>query len=580
MTGDQRKVPVIDLFAGPGGLSEGFSRYSDFAGDDIDFDVRLSIEKDPVARRTLRLRAFARQFKGRVLPEQYYNFIRAEDANQRAHWLGELKKFSEWQHAENEAWQATLGDVDFYHLHSRIAEAIGPTKDWVLLGGPPCQAYSVIGRSRMTGLGSRAFEDENRESRAANAEELKQRRIEAFLKDHRHTLYREYLKIVAIHQPAMFVMENVRGILSSKIQVGTNNDGSFRYEEALGRIRRDLENPWKAVVGDPEYPKLKSYASKHRHTYSVRSFVSNGDVVGDLSHKDFLIRCEEYGVPQARHRVILFGVRDDVDIDHQILRPALNRVPTHSVIGDLPALRSRRSKGRDSSDEWQKAISMKVSDTLLEQIDDQFIEQRMRAIGGRVKVDLPSGGPFMKFRTDGPPIGGELARWIHDPLLGGVCQHEARSHMDTDLVRYLYVSAFGERNGFSPKLRHFPASLLPDHRNVKDSNGKARNSMGFHDRFRVQIGCEPATTVTSHIRKDGHYFIHYDPGQCRSLTVREAARLQTFADNYYFEGNRTKQYEQVGNAVPPMLAVQLAEVVADVLRKSGRSATVNAEDAA
>jgi DNA (cytosine-5)-methyltransferase 1 len=125
--------------------------------------------------------------------------------------------------------------------------------------------------------------------------------------------------------------------------------------------------------------------------------------------------------------------------------------------------------------------------------------------------------------------------------------------MRADLARYLFASVFAELVLNSPRVEDFPDSLAPDHKSW--STGK------FRDRFRVQLSGCPSTTVTSHIHKDGHYFIHYDPEQCRSLTVREAARLQTFPDNYLFKGTRTEQFIQVGNAVPPYLAKQIGEAV-------------------
>ena len=138
--------------------------------------------------------------------------------------------------------------------------------------------------------------------------------------------------------------------------------------------------------------------------------------------------------------------------------------------------------------------------------------------------------------------------------------------MKEDLWRYLFAACYAMHHGRSPTLHNFPPKLLPHHRSVVQA--LRRGSGHFSDRFRVQLADKPATTITAHIAKDGHYFIHFDPSQCRSLTVREAARLQTFPDDYFFEGGKTQQYMQVGNAVPPLLARQLASSVCPILEKA------------
>ena len=138
-----------------------------------------------------------------------------------------------------------------------------------------------------------------------------------------------------------------------------------------------------------------------------------------------------------------------------------------------------------------------------------------------------------------------------------VLNHSSRGHMPSDLGRYLYSAVFGQVNDRSPISSEFPLALAPDHANW--------HSGTFADRFRVQLKNWPSSTVTSHLSKDGHAFIHPDPAQCRSLTVREAARLQTFPDDYLFLGNRTQQFVQVGNAVPPLIAGHIASVVWSIL---------------
>jgi DNA (cytosine-5)-methyltransferase 1 len=135
-------IPVIDLFAGPGGLGEGFSRYHDGCGR-ATFRIALSIEKDESARRTLRLRSFLRQFPEGRLPEAYYQFLRGETTEREL--FGQYPEMA--TSADSEAWLAELGSsaLSLSTVRERIAESLGNSKAWVLIGGPPCQAFSIAG---------------------------------------------------------------------------------------------------------------------------------------------------------------------------------------------------------------------------------------------------------------------------------------------------------------------------------------------------------------------------------------------------------------------------------------------------
>jgi DNA (cytosine-5)-methyltransferase 1 len=221
-------------------------------------------------------------------------------------------------------------------------------------------------------------------------------------------------------------------------------------------------------------------------------------------------------------------------------------------------LRSRLSND-DSALKWYDAVKSIAEAKWLDSLDAPVRTAIVEALE-KFKMRTSHGSTFIQTKVSPQ----KYKSWYVDARLNGVCNHESRFHMGEDLYRYFFSAIFAGVNGRSPKLNDFPEKLLPNHVNVKD----AINGSKFNDRFKVQVRGKPSTTIVSHMSKDGHYYIHYDPSQCRSLTVREAARLQTFPDNYLFEGTRTQQYHQVGNAVPPMLANKIAAIVFRFLRDS------------
>lgn len=509
------KVKVIDLFSGPGGLGEGFTSVKDKNGQ-TPFKIATSIEKEPSAHQTLTLRAFFRQFD--EAPNEYYQFLKGNLGKTPQEKLY-LKFPDQYKAASEEALCLELGK-DNADITKAIQTKIGKD-ECILIGGPPCQAYSTVGVARNRG---------NKDYDPA--------------KDHRNFLYKEYLAVIAKFQPKMFVMENVKGMLSAKV------NGQFIYKD----IFSDLHSPTDSSGEAP----LDGRAA---NSYRIYSLVKEEQ--STLGPQDYVVKSEQFGIPQSRHRVILLGIREDIDTSSLSLLNEINsQVSVHDVIGDLPPLRSGLSKSENSNTNWIRTVQQETRIALKElNVSHPNVVLTMKREIEALDPRLDQGSLFGCKRN--PKNKNPLSEWYFDKKLGShICNHETRGHIDSDLARYLFCSSWGKtyekENQFaSPKSHDFPHSLIPAHKSF--STGK------FADRFRVQLRGKPATTITSHISKDGHYYIHPDPKQCRSLTVREAARIQTFPDNYFFVGTRTQQYVQVGNAVPPLLAHQIAKLAMNIL---------------
>lgn len=526
-----RPIQVVDLFAGPGGLGEGVTSY----GNGECFEIVVSAEKDAKARETLRLRAFYRLLRKhrQDFLHEYYDYCNDPS---KIEFKPSEDTLPFWEEAGREARCIELGSPEGNQeldsaLNDRVT-GLDEKRPWVLIGGPPCQAYSVVGRAR------------NQAKVDYKAEE-----------DHRHFLYKEYLRIIREKQPTVFVMENVKGILSSKI------NGELIFSSIL----RDLSNPHEALHEGGE--------GKRYHIYSLvtGAHFGPGDEVSKIDPRDFIIRAEKYGIPQARHRVILLGIAEDsipAELQHVMLEGYGERVTVGQILDDLPKLRSGLTKMQDSRENWESVIKEEVSYLRCQMgLPDGMWKALGEVTDGFCAPENAGGRRVSRAEEnkDGATGVDFLDNWYLDNKLKYWLNHEARGHMESDLRRYMFAAVYARMHGFSPKgHKGFNVQgLAPNHKNWETGV--------FSDRFRVQTKDQPATTITSHISKDGHYFIHYDPAQCRSLSVREAARIQTFPDNYFFQGNRTEQFHQVGNAVPPLLAHKIAKVVFKILADKVRA---------
>lgn len=497
-------IPVIDLFAGPGGLGEGFSSLVDENGHPI-FQTIMSVEKDQQAYKTLHLRSFFRKIylaNNKTIPSAYLHYMEHHD-NESLENL--IERFTEeWKAAGEEAICATLADDDTTLVdigRARLNQfSSNNSNEWVLIGGPPCQAYSLVGRSRRT------------HDKAGLENDAKQ------------TLYKCYLAFITALKPTVFIMENVQGLLSAR----------HKGQRVFDRICKDMRDAG----------------------YEIHSLVSKNP----KDPRDYIVKSEKYGIPQMRHRVILLGIQQGSTVKPSVLRQVEQRTVRDALAG-IPAIRSGFSK---RNDDWQNKDWKAYINSAIDRILETERGKELSEILLRVRSTNPARATKKSYINKSK---NRYAGWYRGRMGTHkvLANHESRTHLAADLDRYLFCAAYAELHHSPARISEFPRELYPAHKNV--INVSRDEEIKFDDRFRVQLWNRPSTTITSHIAKDGHYYIHPNPAQCRSLTVREAARLQTFPDDYLFEGNRTSQYTQVGNAVPPLLAQQIGKIVAEFLGK-------------
>lgn len=399
-----KQYTFIDLFAGCGGLSEGFYR--------LGFKALAHVEINHWACETLRKRM------------SYYGY---KDANK----------------------EVIEHDITAEDVIEKLDNAVnGRTVD-IIIGGPPCQAYSTAGRVRDG---------------------------KKMASDPRNYLFESYVKILEYYHPKFFVFENVTGLLSAKV------DGSLIFPRVIKALGKD---------------------------YNI---IDNPDI---LVHNT-----ANYGVPQIRKRVIIMGVRKD--IDKTSVEQLYKDVKKTHWLPEMP-------------DEERKGLS-------------HFVDVQ-QAIG-----DLPPVEPGCDASTDSYnyPCDNQFLKRVGKKGVHPLYDHIARQNNDLDRERFAVMIkkhwTFGQLRRKMPQYEHEHARL-------------------FDNSYVVQWWNLPSKTILAHIHKDGFQFIHPDEKQARTFTVREAARIQSFPDDFEFAGSRGEKYKQIGNAVPPLFAEALAKSIKTNLDK-------------
>lgn len=411
-----KKIRFIDLFAGAGGLSEGFVRQG--------FEAVAHVEMDKAACNTLRTRTAYHYLKATGRFDKYIDYLKGNITR------SELYSFLP-DNLRRSVINSAIGNENNQMIFERIDEVNAGKKIDLIIGGPPCQAYSLIGR-------------------AADKNKMKD--------DERNYLYVQYGEYIKKYQPKYFVFENVTGLYSAK-----DKDGN-RYLDKLIELFRELGY-------ETEYTTLNA---------------------------------ADFGILQQRKRVILIGKKGKKKGFYPEFLKQPKMVSVNEIFNGLPKL-----KAGEGSMGITYYSTCKTSNYLIEK----------KIING------------LYFTT----------------------HHIARPQNEQD--KEIYRCAINKWHEKGERLNY---------NDLENRLQTHKNRHSFIDRFKVVApNLMASQTIVAHIAKDGHYYIHPDIEQNRSLSVREAARLQSFPDDFYFEGeyenpSRTAAFKQIGNAVPVILAEEIA----------------------
>lgn len=404
---------IIDLFSGAGGLTEGFRNNP--------FNLLAHVEMDEDACKTLKLRDSYYYLKNIGKLARYYDYISGKISYKD--FFAEIP-----EKITNKVINLMITENTLPEIFRQIDSNIDSHTVHGIIGGPPCQAYSTIGRARNAKI---------KES------------------DDRIYLYKYYVKFLEKYNPDFFIFENVKGLISFKDLDGTSLLDKIKYE-------------------------FTNVISINHYNIQIK-----------------LINCSEFGVPQTRERLIIFGYKGSIpefDFFKSLTKFQEKPPIIKELFQDLPKLKSGETKNS-----YSKSIPA------------TYVKKYLRN--------------------------------NETPLTQNIC----RSNNENDLKIYSIV-AREKRKNRNVKYSDLPTELITH-----------KKSDIFLDRFKAIDGNGFSHTVVAHIAKDGHYYIHPDVSQNRSITVREAARIQTFPDDFYFENSRTSAFKQIGNAVPPHLSKILSK---------------------